>query len=405
MDPVKNPFSPGAGTPPPELAGRDDILESARISLARLAAGRHSRSQMMLGLRGVGKTVLLNEIETMAETARVHVAMIEATEDRKFLEKLVPHLRKLILQLDRGAKMKAHVNGARIALRNFASAFKVKIADLELGVTPEPGIADSGDLDTDLTDLLVCLAKAAQSANTGAVLLLDEVQYLKADELSGLIVGLHQVSQKNLPLALFGAGLPQLAALAGDSKSYAERLFDYPSVGPLDKAEAIKALREPVEKAGAKFETAALNRIVKLTQGYPFFLQEWGYQAWNYAPSGGIPASIIPDATKAALARLDRGFFKVRLNRLTPRERDYVSAMAELGDGPHRSGDIAKKLGLTVNAAAPFRTSLIDKGMIYSPAHGETAFSVPMFDAYIRRAILRLGATAPKKPSARKRIG
>jgi hypothetical protein len=409
MDPIENPFSPGAGNRPPELAGRDEIIAEATVAVGRLARSRFSRSQMLLGLRGVGKTVLLNEILARAAAAGLHTAKIEAPENKKFLEKLVPRLRQLLLELDRGARTKVQLDKARVALRNFASVFKVKLGELEFGVEPEQGVADSGELETDLTDLLVAIAEAARAAAKGVVILIDEVQYLTSEELGGLIVALHEISQRDLPLTVFGAGLPQLAALAGEAKSYAERLFDYPSVAALDKAASIAALQEPVEATNASWETAALNKIVKLTQGYPFFLQEYGYQAWNLSPGKTIPAAILPAVQRAATARLDRSFFKVRLNRLTPRELDYVSALAELGPGPHRSGDIAAGMGISVQAAAPVRGVLIDKGMIYSPAHGDTAFTVPMFDDYVRRAVLTLtpetkrGAKKAAKPKAPKK--
>jgi hypothetical protein len=404
MDAAKNPFTPGAGSQPPELAGRQTILDEAKVCIERLSTGQQARSQILLGLRGVGKTVLLNQFEDMAAEKGLYSAFIEAPESRKFLDQLVPQIRKLILKFDRLAKVKVQINEARIALRNFASVFKVKVGEIELGVDPEPGIADSGDLAVDLTDLLMTTAAAASSAKTGVVLIIDEVQYLTQEELSALIVALHRVSQKRLPLVLFGAGLPQLAALAGEAKSYAERLFDYPQVGALEKLEAQAALSEPVEELGVKFSSGALNKIVRQTKGYPFFLQEWGFQAWNLSAGKTISEDVVPQATKAALARLDRGFFKVRLDRMTPREQDYMRAMAELGAGPHKSGDIAKTLGISVQSAGPIRTSLIEKGMIYSPAHGKTAFTVPMFDAYLKRAILTLDEQPARKRPRRKRV-
>ncbi|MGD9967154.1 MAG: AAA family ATPase [Hyphomonadaceae bacterium] len=405
MDPAKNPFSPGAGNPPPELAGREDILNEAKTTIARVADGRHSRSQMLLGLRGVGKTVLLNEIESMADERKLLTAIIEAPESKTFLEKLAPQLRKVIIKLDRVAALKKHANDARVALRNFLSVFKVKYEGVELGVDPEPGIADSGDLSSDLTDLLLLVAQAAAKGKTAVVLLVDEVQYLSEDELTALIVALHRISQKNLPFVVFGAGLPQLAGLAGEAKSYAERLFDYPTVGALEKSAATDAIKLPIEKAGARIDRSALAKILKETQGYPFFLQEWGYQAWNAASTKTITTTDVVEANKAAIKRLDRGFFRVRLDRMTPREQEYMRAMAELGAGPHRSGDIAAKLGISVRTAAPLRNTLIDKGMIYSPAHGDTAFTVPMFDAYLRRAVLRLDnndTNSKKRPRKRK---
>lgn len=403
MDAIRNPFSPGAGSRPPELAGRDDILAAATVTVGQLALGRFSRSQLLLGLRGVGKTVLLNEFLRIARDKRLFAAKIEAQPNKKFLEKLVTTIRKIVLDLDRGARTKAQAGEVLAAIRNIVSVFRLKVAEIELSVTPTPGIADSGDLSSDLTDIFVATAKAAAAAKTAVVLLIDEIQYLSDDELGAIIVALHEVSQQNLPLTLFGAGLPQMASLAPEVKSYAERLFDYPTVGALNKTASKAALREPVEAAGAKWDAAALTRVVTITEGYPFFLQEWGYQAWNAAPEGVITAATIPKATKAALLRLDAGFFKGRLSRMTPREQDYVRAMADLGAGPHRSGDIAKEMGISVSAAAPIRKALIDKGMIYSPAHGDTAFTVPMFDGYLRRAILKLnGDDIPRRAKAKK---
>lgn len=398
MNPADNPFNPGAGGRPPELVGRDDILTKAAVTLERIAAGRFSKSQLLLGLRGVGKTVLLNEIKRIAGTRELQAAKIEAPANKKFLAKFVPQVRKVVLQFDDRAKTRALIKNALSAAQNFASVFSVSAGGVEVGVKPTAGIADSGDLTTDLTDLLVSTAKAAEAADTGVVLLVDELQYLTSDDLSAIIVAMHEVSQQNLPLTLFGAGLPQLAVLAAEANSYAERLFDYPSVGALSKEESISALRAPVEAANARWEPAALSKVAKVTEGYPFFLQEWGFQAWNAAPQGVIPASIIASVSNAAIANLDKTFFKGRHDRMTDREQDYVRAMADLGAGSHRSGEIAAEMGITISAAAPIRAALISKGMIYSPSYGETAFTVPMFDGYLRRTVLKM----ERKPRAKR---
>jgi hypothetical protein len=265
--------------------------------------------------------------------------------------------------------------------------FRIGMGDVEFSMSPEPGLADSGDLSVDLPDLLLTVGEATRAANKIAVILIDEVQYLSDEELSAIIVSAHRISQRQMPLIIFGAGLPQLAGLAGEAKSYAERLFDYPEVGALRGEDAQNALAEPVRKAGARFAPDALDEIVSLTQGYPYFLQEWGYHAWNAAPDPLITKEVAQEATARAIARLDEGFFRVRFDRLTPRERDYMRAMAELGPGPHRSGDIARCLGNEVRQVAPLRGTLIGKGMIYSPAHGDTAFTVPMFDEFLTRTI------------------
>ncbi len=387
MDPRLNPYAPGAGTAPPELAGRDRILEQASIALSRVRSGRQAKGQMLLGLRGVGKTVLLNRIEAMAEEEGIRPILIEAPEGRALPDLLVPHLRRLLLQLDRGERVYEHVKRALRTLRSFASAFKVSVGALEFGVDPEFGSADSGDLELDLADVLRTTAEAARQRGMAVAILLDEVQYLSERDLGALIVALHKTTQRALPLVFFGAGLPQLAGLAGEAKSYAERLFDYPAVGPLDDAAAREALRAPAQREGVDYTDEALAEIVRHTQGYPYFLQEWGKHAWNTAAGSPISQRDAEDATERAILQLDEGFFRIRLDRLTPREKVYLRAMAELGPGPHRSGEIAETMGVPVQSVGPLRANLIGKGMIYSPAHGDTAFTVPMFDAFMRRTI------------------
>lgn len=386
MERRKNPFAPGAGTRPPELAGRDEILENAAVALDRVKDGRAAKSQMLLGLRGVGKTVLLNEIARIGEQGGYLTIPLEAPEDRRLAEMLVPPLRGVLYKLSgtENAKMLA-TKGLR-ALQGFASAFKMTLGAVEVAVV-EPGVADSGNLESDLPELLLLVAEAAQAAEKPVAILIDEVQYLSAEDLSALIVSVHKIGQQGLPLIVFGAGLPQLAALAGEAKSYAERLFDYPPVGPLDRAAAERAVSQPIRSEGADIEKPALAKIIQQTQGYPYFLQEWGSHAWDVAPKSPITAADAEHATTSALSALDKGFFRVRIDRLTPRERDYVRAMAELGPGPHRSGDIAGLLGVEVTSVGPLRSALIKKGMVYSPQHGDTAFTVPMFDDFMKRSM------------------
>jgi hypothetical protein len=300
---------------------------------------------------------------------------------------LVPALRKALLQLSRKERAEARAKKAIAALRNFASVFKVKIGDVQIGIEPDPGTADSGELDSDLTDLLIAVAETAAQVGTGVVLIMDELQYLDSTELSALIVALHRIEQRNLPVIFFGAGLPQIAALAGDAKSYAERLFNYPIVGPLDRDAARDAIGYPLYREGVAIEERALDFIIERTQGYPYFLQEWGSHVWDVATESPITEEDVQLADEGAVAQLDRSFFRVRYDRLTPREQDYLRAMAELGPGPHGSGDIAGVLGQPASAVATLRQGLIDKGMIYSPRHGATAFTVPMFDQFLRRAM------------------
>jgi hypothetical protein len=387
MDPTVNPFAPGAGTQPPELAGREQIIESATVALRRVKNRRAAKSQMLLGLRGVGKTVLLNRISEIADDVGHQVIMLEAPEDRRLAEMLVPPLRHVLFRLSRKEKAKEVARRGLAVLRAFAKAFKVKVGEVEFLVEPELGSADSGSLEADLPELFLSVSKAVQSVDSGVALFVDGVQYLSETDLAALIVSAHKMAQKGLPFILFGAGLPQLAALAGEAKSYAERLFDYPSVGPLSDDAAREAITAPIAREDVEIAAGAVDLIVDRTRGYPYFLQEWGAQAWNVAKASPITVADARRASTQALNALDKGFFRVRFDRLTPREKDYVRAMAELGEGPHRSGEIAQKLGMDVRAAGPLRNGLIKKGMIYSPQHGDTAFTVPMFDEFMKRTM------------------
>ncbi len=385
MDRVRNPFAPGAGTPPPALVGREEVLENARVTLARIKEGRSAKSFLLIGLRGVGKTVLLNRIQEMAEDAKYKAIFIEAPENKRLPALLTPALRQVLLSLDRIENVNEHVKRGLRVLKSFVGAFKLSMGDFDLAldIDPEKGTADSGDLEVDLPELLIAVAYAAEARGTPVTILIDEMQYLNENELSALIMAIHKVAQKKLPLLLIGAGLPQLVGLTGKSKSYAERLFDFPKIDKLLPQDAKNALQTPVRNESVSFSASALNEIISLTQGYPYFLQEWGYHTWNIADASPISLDAVKAANNIVIQRLDESFFRVRFDRLTPRERDYLRAMAELGPGPHRSGDIADVLGVDVHSVAPLRNGLIRKGMIFSPAHGDTAFTVPLFDEFM----------------------
>ena len=389
MDPVKNPYAPGAGTPPPELAGRDELRETVRIALARVRAGRPAKSILMVGLRGVGKTVLLDRMRNDAEAAGIHTIWVEAPENRSLPAILAPQLRLVLLRLSRVAKAKDLAQRALRGLAGFAKALKVKYQDIEVGIDldPEPGLADNGDLEHDLQALLEVTGSAAKEAGTVLAIFVDELQYVAEEELAILITALHRLAQRNLPVVLVGAGLPQLPGLMGRAKSYAERLFDFPQVGPLSQDSARVAIAKPAGDQGVQVTDEALQRIFRETQGYPYFLQEWGKHAWDAATSSLISLPDVERASKSAIAALDESFFRVRFDRLTPLERKYLRAMAELGAGPHRSGDIADQLRRGVTSLGPTRGQLIAKGMIWSPSHGDTAFTVPLFDAFMRRIV------------------
>ncbi len=387
MDRVRNPFAPGAGSPPPALVGREEILENARVTLARVTARRPAKSFLLIGLRGVGKTVLLNQMQDIAEEIGYRAISIEAPENKRLPFLLIPPLRQLLFALDRLENVNEKVKRGLRVLKAFAGAIKISMGEFDIGldIDPETGSADSGDLEADLPVLLLAVAEAAEARGLSVVLFIDEMQYLTEDELSALIMAIHKVTQKQLPFLLIGAGLPQLVGITGKSKSYAERLFDFPNVGALMAQDAKDALKTPVNREGVEFEPAALDRIIETTEGYPYFLQEWGYHSWNIADSSPISLDAVKAAHAAVIQRLDESFFRVRFDRLTPREKDYLRAMAELGPGPHRSGDIADVLDINVRSAAPLRSGLIKKGMIFSPAHGDTAFTVPLFDQFMKR--------------------
>jgi hypothetical protein len=389
MDPIRNPFSPGAGSPPPELVGRDPILEQARVLLGRIKAKRPEKSMLLTGLRGVGKTVLLNEIERLAETAGYRTLAMEAHEEKPLGPLIAPGLRTMLYDLDRAAGAGDKARRALAVLRGFVGAIKVTVGEASFGldIEPEKGAADSGDLEVDLPNLLVAVAEAAEERKSAVALLIDEIQYFNHKELGALIMAMHRIQQRQLPMVLIAAGLPILPGLAGESKSYAERLFNFPEVGALSESDTDKALREPAHAAGVAFTTDALRDIFRLTQGYPYFLQEWGYQSWNLAAASPITRDVVATATAAVTQRLDRNFFRVRFDRLTPSEKNFLRAMAEFGPGAHRTGDIAEALAVKVTSLGPVRAKLIRKGMIYSPAHGDMAFTVPLFDQFMVRAM------------------
>ncbi len=387
MDPIRNPYTPGAGAPPPELAGRDELREQVRIALERNRIGRPAKSVLMVGLRGVGKTVLLDRMRDDAEGCGIQTLRIEAPEGRSLPAILAPELRRALLRLSRNERARDLARRALRGLAGFARVLKVKYRDLEVGIDfePEPGLADNGDLELDLQDLLEASGRAAREGGTALALFVDELQYVKEDELAALIVALHRAAQRQLPVVLVGAGLPQLRGRMGKAKSYAERLFDFPEVGPLTPDAARLALAKPAEDEGVHFEPAALEKIIKETQCYPYFLQEWGKHAWDMAEISPITLNDVERGAEVAIADLDASFFRVRFDRLTPAEKQYLRAMAELGAGPHRSGEIAKVLGREVQSLAPIRSHLIAKGMVWSPSHGDTAFTVPLFDGFICR--------------------
>jgi len=388
MNPKTNPYAPGAGTPPPELAGRDGVLTDAKTAIERNQVGKSARSFMFVGLRGVGKTVLLNEVQAIAEEQGALTDFIEVSTHEPLSKTIIPTLRAALLKLDRIKGVSEQVKKGLRVLKSFVGAIKVKYDDVEISVDvdAEPGVADSGTLARDLAELFLAVGEAAKARSSSIVILIDEIQNLPAEEFEALIMAVHRTDQKRLPFLVVGAGLPLLVKLSGDAKSYAERLFEYPDIGPLDPKEAARALREPAAEADVEFDDDAITSVVEKTKGYPYFLQEWGYQSWNTANGSPITAEDVAVAGDIAIRRLDQNFFRSRYERLSDPQKAYLRAMAELGPGPHKTGDIAKIIGKQSSQLGPTRDALIMSGMIYSPRYGYAAFTVPLFDEFMRRA-------------------
>lgn len=341
----------------------------------------------MVGLRGVGKTVLLDRMLLDAQRLGARCLRIESPEERSLPAILAPELRTLLLSLNRIERTRDLATRALRALAGFVTAMKIDYQDITAYVDfdPEPGLADNGDLELDLQTVLEAAGEAAKSAGTMIIMFIDELQYVAEDQLAALIAALHRCAQRQLPVMLVGAGLPQLRARTGRAKSYAERLFEFPEIGALSTEDARRALVIPATDEGVSFADDALDDLVERTHGYPYFIQEWGKHVWDAADKSPITAEDVRSASAVAIAALDASFFRVRFDRLTHAEKNYVRAMAELGPGPHRSGDIARELGRETTAVGTIRHNLVNKGMVWSPSHGDTAFTVPLFDEFMKR--------------------
>lgn len=386
MNPIDNPFSPGAGTPPPDLVGRALLLEDIDTLLGRLKANRPVQNILLTGLRGVGKTVLLTETRRKARKLFLESVFFEASEEKSLSASLMSPLKGVLFDLDRMEGAKQAVRKGLVALRNFLGTIHLDVGPFGLDIAPQHGIADSGDLESDLTSLLLCVGEAAVEKHTAVVFVIDEIQCLPEKDFAALIMALHRMQQERLPVGMVGAGLPILPALAGTAKSYAERLFQFPEVGALDPSSCDEAIRKPFHEAGVEVLDSALGRIRYRTKGYPYFVQEWGYQLWNRTSGTQIAENDVIAVDESALRRLDENFFRVRLERLTEGERAFLRAMSRVGEEPIRIAQVAERLGVSVSSLGPRRGSLIRKGMVYSPSHGEIAFTVPLFGDFLRRS-------------------
>lgn len=390
MDPVLNPYTPNAGAQPLAVVGRDDLIGSFGILLARLAIGRTSQSMIITGLRGVGKTVLLGRFRRTALSSNWVVIEAEVTKhtDDAFRRNVAAWARNALFELSPRARWSDRLLRAGAVLKSFSVTID-PTGGLSAGIDLDAwtGLADRGDLQHDLTDLLIALGEAAQQVGRGVVLLFDEVQFLNTVQLEALISALHKTVQRELPITMVAAGLPQIAELAGDAKSYAERLFEFPAIGNLGEADARRALAEPAAQEGASFESAALDRAVQVTGGYPYFLQELGYAVWGMAEGPMITTEDVETSLPLYESKLDSSFFRVRLDRTTELQRVYLRAMADLGPEPQKAADVAQLMGRTSSQVAPTRAELISMGLLYTPEHGYAAFTVPHFDRFMLRAI------------------
>jgi AAA ATPase domain len=388
VDPRANPYTPNAGARPPALVGRDAELAGFEILLDRLKQGRSEQSMLITGLRGVGKTVLLGAFESRALNSGWVTAPAEITKNQDFGPRMGHLVRRSLFQVGPKASWGDRMRRAAGVLKSFSLTVSSD-GSVTAGIDADPveGIADTGNLSDDLTDLLVALGEAARERETGVAFLIDEVQFLRSDEFEALIAALHRTVQQQLPITLVGAGLPQLPRLAGEAKSYAERLFKFPRIGRLSAPEAEAALAEPAEELGVAYEPGAIDVIVSYTEGYPYFLQEYGKIVWDLAPEGApISERIAVEAQRVVELKLDDSFFRVRAERTTDLELRYLRAMAELGSEEQTAGEIAAVLGRSSEQLGPTRARLIDKGLIYTTGRGRGAFSVPQFDRYLRRS-------------------
>ena len=395
-----NPYTPNAGARPPALVGRDAQLESFEVLLDRLRRGHTEQSMLSTGLRGVGKTVLRGAFEERARSREWTTVEAEITKNVDFGPRMAQLVRRALLQIAPKAKWKDRGRRAASVLKSFQVTVSPQ-GDLTFGLDVEAaeGLADSGSLGEDLTDVLVALGEAAQEQDRGVVFLFDEVQFLSTPELEALIAALHKTVQRQLPITLVGAGLPQLPRLAGEAKSYAERLFQFPMIGKLSEPEAQEAITRPVEQLGISYEPAAVEAIIEYTEGYPYFLQEYGKLAWDHAAQSPITLRDVQETQDAVEAKLDSSFFRVRTDRVSELELQYMRAMAELGPQPQAAKDVAALMNRTSEQLGPTRSRLIEKGLLYTPAHGLAAFTVPQFDRYMRRAhALDIPAPGQRRP-------
>jgi AAA ATPase domain len=386
MDDLRNPYSPGAGSRPPAIVGREQELQLFATAIGRLGIGRSAKSLMLTGLRGVGKTVLLNEFALIAREKQWQVESLEANETLDFPAAVASLVRKATLRISTSKRAAEKAKRTLAVLKSFQVRWKLP-GDIVLESEPFAGLGDSGDLESDIADLFSELGTLAKEHSTGVLFTVDELQYLRQSDLAAIVSALHRMAQQQLPILLVGAGLPSLLGLIGEAKSYAERLFTFPEISSLSERDCHSALQDPAREEGVSWDQSALDAVFEASGGYPYFLQEFGKQTWDLAP--GIDSITLDDVRVGipeARRELDAGFFRVRLDRVNDSERNYLRAMASLGSSPYASGDVAKALHKTTSQVATSREGLIRRGLCFSRRYGEIEFTVPMFDDYLRRA-------------------
>lgn len=386
MDPRRNPYTPNAGARPPALVGRDEQIDAFDVLLHRLELGRPQQSMIITGLRGVGKTVLLGALRDKALERGWITVDAEVSKNSDFADRMARYARRALFELSRKERWRERGRAAAAVVKSFTLTFNLDGSlAAALDADPAKGRADSGDLADDMTDLLVALGEAAEETGTGVVFLFDEIQYLSVEQFEALIAALHKTVQRALPITFVGAGLPQIPKLAGEAKSYSERLFIFPVIGRLQPMEARDALVVPAADEGVAIESEASDAVVAYTEGYPYFIQEYGKVLWDQAGGPTITPDDVASTRVLVEDKLDESFFRVRAERTTPLELQYMRAMAEIGPEASRAGEVAELLGRTSVQLGPTRASLIEKGLLYTPGHGLAAFTVPQFDRYMKR--------------------
>ena len=393
MEALTNPYTPNAGAEPQAVVGRDDQLSSFDLLLARIESGRTEQSMIITGLRGVGKTVLLGQFRSKALSRNWVVVEMEVSKNDElaFRRDMATRLRSALFALSPKAKWTHRFTHAASVLKSFTVSVDARGTwTVGLDVEAAEGYADHADLALDLTDVFIAVGEAASERGRGVVLLFDEIQFLSKPQLEAVIEALHKVVQRKLPITLVGAGLPQIAELAGDAKSYAERLFKFPRIGNLSPDDAKAALVRPAADEGVTFADDALDEAVAISGGYPYFVQELGYAVWTVAEGPVVSLDDVQTTVPGYEAKLDESFFRVRLDRATELQRAYLRAMAQLGPEPQKASDVAEVMGRTSQNLAPTRAELINMGLLYTPEHGYAAFTVPHFDRFLLRAIPEL---------------